>query len=131
MRTGSLALPTGGLGEALPTDRYERRNAMRKLLEVLVFAIGVSLAGLADADQVKVNIVYPINGSNIPITNPAPGPLSSAYITASFSVTCGGGGHNAQWGFDAQAALGSSNFYDQTRVQLVQKLQGGSHVFWV
>jgi hypothetical protein len=104
---------------------------MRKLLGVLVFAIGVSLAGFANADQVKVNIVYPINGSSIPIINPALGPLSSAYITASFSVTCGGGSHSAQWGFDGQGPLGTSNFYDQTSVQLVQKLPGGSHVFWV
>ena len=104
---------------------------MRKLYGVIVLAIGIGLAGLANADQVKVNIVYPINGATYPITDPAPGPLSSAYFTASFSVTCAGGAHKVQWGFDSSAALGSSTFYDQTSVQFVHKLLGGSHVFWV
>jgi hypothetical protein len=104
---------------------------MRTFLEVMVFAIAVSFVGLAHADQVKVNIVYPINGSIIPIMDPAPGALNSAYFTASFSVTCHGGPHNAKWGFDGVAAVGSAQFYDQTSVQLVHKLPGGNHVFWV
>jgi hypothetical protein len=103
---------------------------MRKLYRVIAFALGIGLAGLANADQVKVNIVYPINGAIYPITDPAPGPLKSAYFTASFSVTCGGD-HKVQWGFDALPALGSSTFYDQTSVQFVHKLPGGGHVFWV
>jgi hypothetical protein len=65
-----------------------------------------------------------------PITDPAPGSLKSAYFTTSFSVTCGGD-HKVQWGFDGSPAVGNSTFYDQTSVQFVYKLPGGSHVFWV
>ncbi len=83
------------------------------------------------ADQVKVNIVYPIKGATYPFTDPAPGRLKSAYFTASFSVTCGGGPYNVQWGFNSAPALGSANFYDQTSIQFVHKLPGGAHVFWV
>jgi hypothetical protein len=100
------------------------------LCRVLAFALGIGLAGVAKADQVKVNIVYPINGATYPITDPAAGALDSAYFTTSFSVTCSGD-HKVQWGFDSSAAVGSSAFYDQTSVQFVYKLPGGSHVFWV
>ena len=103
---------------------------MRKLYVAIVLAIVVGLTGLAYA-QGKVNIVYPIDGESYPITDPAPGRLSSAYITVSFSVTCGGGSHKVEWGFDRSGALGSATFYDQISVQFVYKLLGGSHVFWV
>jgi hypothetical protein len=103
---------------------------MRMLCRVVAFVLGIALAGTANADQVKVNIVYPINGASYPITDPAPGALKSAYFTTSFSVTCGGD-HKVQWGFDGSPALGSSTFYDQTSVQFVHKLPGGSHLFWV
>ena len=95
------------------------------------FAIlaGLALAGSAQA-QAPVNIVYPINGGVYPITGPAPGPLNSAYFTSSFSVTCQGGQHNVQWGFDGNAAVGNATFYDQTSVQFVHKLHGGGHLFW-
>jgi len=96
----------------------------------LLAAIALGLAASAEA-QAAVNIVYPINGGIYPITGPAPGPLASAYFTSSFSVTCAGGGHNVQWGFDAGPAVGSSTFYDQTSVQFVHKLPGGNHTFWV
>lgn len=104
---------------------------MWKLYVVIVLAIGIGLVGLANADQVKVNIVYPINGASYPNTDAPVGKLNSAYFTASFSVTCGGGGHNVKWGFDNLPPLGSSTFYDQTSIQFVHKLPGGSHVFWV
>ncbi len=104
---------------------------MRKFYGVIVLAVGMGLAGLASADQVKVNIVYPIDGASYPITDPPPGLLKSAYFTASFSVTCTGGAHTVQWGFDGSPALGGSAFYDQTSVQFVHKLPGGSHVVWV
>jgi hypothetical protein len=118
------------LAECGNPNGYKGREAMKSLYIVIFFVVGIALATFANADQVKVNIVYPINGANYPITDPAPGPLKSAYFTASFSVTCAGD-HKVQWGFDSSPALGSSAFYDQTSVQFVHKLPGGSHVFWV
>ena len=53
---------------------------MRVLCRVIAFALGIGLAGITNADQVKVNIVYPINGASYPITDPAPGALKSAYF---------------------------------------------------
>jgi hypothetical protein len=105
---------------------------MRKLCSAILFcALGLAaLAGPVCA-QAKVNIVYPINGGTYPIINPPAGHLSSAYFTSSFSVTCGGGPHKVEWGFDSNPALGTSSFYDQTSVQFVHKLPGGSHLFWV
>jgi hypothetical protein len=103
---------------------------MWKVYVAIALAIGIGLAGLVSADQVKVNIVYPINGASYPITDPSVGKLRSAYFTASFSVTCSGD-HKVQWGFDNLPAVGTSTFYDQTSVQFVHKLPGGSHVFWV
>lgn len=45
-------------------------------------------------------------------------------------MTCSGGSHGIKWGVDPDT-LGSSEFYDQTSVQQVWKLPGGSHYFWV
>jgi hypothetical protein len=104
---------------------------MKKKIVALVLLVLLLSAMTVYADQVKVNIVYPINGATYPFTDPAPGRLRSAYFTASFSVTCGGGPHRAEWGFDNAAALGRSNFYDQTSIQFVHKLPGGNHIFWV
>ena len=77
-----------------------------------------------------VNIVYPLSGQIYPVTDPPAGPLRSALVTASFSLTCGGGPHSARWGFDGDG-LGSAEFYDQLSVQFVHKLPGGKHVFFV
>jgi hypothetical protein len=104
---------------------------IKSLIFVLIFFSVLYFTTTIYADQVKVNIVYPINGATYPITDPAPGPLKSAYFASSFSVTCGGGSHNVKWGFDGGPALGSSSFYDQTSIQFVHKLPGGAHVFWV
>ena len=104
---------------------------MKGKVMAIMCLILLFFAVTAYADQVKVNIVYPINGATYPITDPPPGGLASAYFTASFSVTCGGGGHNVEWGFDRGPALGNVSFYDQTSVQFVGKLPGGTHVFWV
>lgn len=103
---------------------------MKTIYLAIIFIVSSGLSGLADADQVKVNIVYPINGANYPITDPAPARLASAYFTTSFSVTCPGD-HNVKWGFDRSPPLGNSTFYDQTSIQFVHKLPGGGHVFWV
>lgn len=104
---------------------------MKNLSCAVIFVLAFGFAGLAVADQVKVNIVYPINGATYPITDPGPGVLRSAYFTSSFSVTCAGGAHRVQWGFDALAPVGNATFYDQTSVQFVHKLPGGNHEFWV
>ena len=102
----------------------------RFVLCAAILALCVLAAGPAAA-QAPVNIVYPINGGVYPITNPAPGPLDSAYFTSSFSVTCAGGPRTVEWGFDGGPALGSATFYDQFSAQFVHKLPGGTHVFWV
>jgi hypothetical protein len=107
-----------------------KEKVMKIFFKVIVIAAVVALAGPMYADQVKVNIVYPINGASYPITNPPPGGLKSAYFTASFSVTCSGD-HGVEWGFDRTSALGSVKFYDQISVQFVHKLPGGGHIFWV
>jgi len=102
----------------------------RKFSMAILF---VTLIGFADTAvaQVPVNIVYPINGSSYPIQDPASKGLKSAYFTASFSATCGGGSHKVEWGFDKGMSLGAVRFYDQTSLQFVHKLSGGVHVFWV
>lgn len=96
------------------------------LIAVLTLCIATAPAGA----QAPVNIVYPIHGGSYPITNPAPGPLLSAYFTSSFSVTCAGGQHTVEWGFDS-TTVGTATFYDQFSAQFVHKLPGGTHVFWV
>jgi len=101
----------------------------KKVIAILILVLLFS-AMTVYADQVKVNIVYPIKGATYPITDPSPGVLKSAYFTASFSVTCKGD-HKVEWGFDNAPALGSANFYNQTSIQFVHKLPGGKHVFWV
>lgn len=95
------------------------------------FILAAAMGGLTGPAQAQnVTIVYPISGASYPITDPSPGPLNSAYFTASFSVTCKGGSHKVEWGFDG-ATVGNETFYDQTSVQLVHKLPGGKHLFWV
>jgi hypothetical protein len=103
---------------------------MRKLSITLGLAIVMGLVGVIGA-QSPVNIVYPIDGGTYPITDPGPGPLHSAYITASFSATCDGGSHKVEWGFDSIGTVGNASFYDQLSVQFVQKLPGGTDIFWV
>ena len=99
------------------------------LIPVTLLALVAIFSGVAYADQVKVNIVYPIAGASYPITDLSSARLNSAYFTSSFSVTCQGD-HKVEWGFD-RAAVGKMNFYDQVSVQFVHKLPGGAHVFWV
>lgn len=110
------------------TDIDSCRPGVRVL--AVVAAVAALLLGLATPAEALVNIVYPINGATYPITDPPTGPLKSAYFTASFGVTCGGGAHTVEWGFDS-TPVGKASFYDQTSVQLVHKLPGGGHVFWV
>jgi len=108
---------------------------MGKLLwGAIALAAAAGLAGPAQAQvgQVDgVNIVYPIHGTTYPITDPGPGKLNSAYFAASFSVSCGGGSHTVKWGFAGSGGLGAATFYDETSVQFVHKLPGGTHTFVV
>lgn len=99
------------------------RNA---LLPIIALGIGVNTA----AAQEPVNIVYPIDGSTVPITGPNPGSLNSAYFTVSFGATCGGGPFDVEWGFDG-SVLNSAKAYDQISVQQVWKLSGGKHILYV
>lgn len=77
-------------------------------------------AGAASAANAPVNIVYPTSGQLL---------RYSSYFPVSFSTTCNGGAHTAEWGFDG-TTLGSGLFYDQASVQFMYKLPPGSHVFW-
>ncbi len=77
-----------------------------------------------------VNIVYPIEGATYPITDPAPGPLKSAYVAFSFCLTLPGGPAYVSWGV-GRAKFGQAKFYDQYSTQQVWKLPGGKHRFWV
>lgn len=100
---------------------------LRIILGIIFLLAG--FIGLGMTDQVKVNIFYPINGANYPITDPSC-KSKVAYITAGFSVTCSGGPHKVKWGFDDHTC-GKSIFYDQTNIEFVNKLSYGSHIFWV
>lgn len=69
--------------------------------------------------QHAVNIAYPVNGGAV-----------KNYFTSVFSVTCPGGAHKVEWGFDG-TTVGNSTFYDQFSAQFAHKLPVGGHVFWV
>ncbi len=77
--------------------------------------------------QAPVNIVYPINGGTYPVGGSG---AKSAYVTFSFSTTCGGGPGMVEWGVNGDT-LGKAEFYDQFSAQFVWKLPSGTHVFWV
>ncbi len=77
-----------------------------------------------------VNIVYPIDGSTYPVTNPGSGTLKSAYLAYSFGCTRGGGPTTVTWGFD-RTTVGEARFYDQFSAQGVWKVAGGTRRFWV
>jgi len=79
--------------------------------------------------QSPVNIVYPIDGASYPIVD-ADCKVKSAYFTASFGVTCGGGPRSVKWGVNS-TSLGSAKFYDQFSAQFTWKLPAGAHTFWV
>ena len=103
---------------------------MRALYAALVLAAVFGLAAPVQAQTGQVdgvNIVYPIHNFTYPRTDPGPGGLSSAFITASFSVSCGDKAGNVEWAFDSTGTLGSMKFIEQTSVQFVYKLQGGPH----
>lgn len=97
---------------------------------VVVLVLTIPTA-TALADQVPVNIVYPVNGATYPKVDPAPAtPISSVYQPFSFSVTCPGGSQIVEWGLDGQT-LGEARYYDEFSTQFVWKVSGGKHIFWV
>jgi hypothetical protein len=107
-----------------------KEGIMKKLFVVVVFTV-LALVSTAAFSQVPVNIVYPINGAIYPRADISPASIVlSAYITASFGVTCAGGEQNVEWGFD-DMSVGKEVFYDQASVQSVYKLPSGKHSFWV
>src|SRR5262245_14489292 len=94
----------------------------------------VTMGFLSSASAQEVNVVSPVDGGPYPITDPAAPALRSAYITASFRATCGGGPHTVEWGFGGPGpfvSLGKASFYDQFSAQFVHKLPGGPHYFRV
>ena len=79
--------------------------------------------------QAVIRIVYPIAGAGYPIVE-SDSLASSAYITASFSITFAGGPHKVKWGFDKEL-VGSTTFYDQFSAQFTWNLAAGEHTFCV
>lgn len=107
------------------------RRSEKWTLPVLLSLALVLAPAAALADQVPVNIVYPINGGTYPKVDPQPAdPISSVYQPFSFSVTCPGGQHTVEWGVDG-TTLGEALYYDEFSSQFVMKIAGGMHVFWV
>ena len=79
--------------------------------------------------EAVIRIVYPIEEAAYPIVE-SDSLVSSAYITASFSITSAGGPHKVKWGFDKEMA-GSTTFYDQFSAQFTWNLTAGEHTFCV
>lgn len=96
---------------------------------IVIITLLIVFVGQVYADQVSVNIVYPIAGASYPKMDRGLENVRSAYFTASFSVTCVGG-HKVEWGFD-DAIEGKASFLDQISVQFVHKLGKGDHLFKV
>lgn len=106
---------------------------MRKLYGAAIVVAAIGLAGSVDAQQNQVdgvNIVYPINGSTVPVIDPAAGSLSSAMVGVSFSVSCRHFGGIARWSFNG-SQIGSAEFVNRVSVQFDQKLPGGKNKFTV
>jgi hypothetical protein len=79
--------------------------------------------------QSTVTIVYPVAGGVYPIVE-SDSLASSAYTTASFSITSIGGPHKIKWGFDKEL-VGSTTFYDQFSGQFTWNLAAGEHSFCI
>ena len=100
---------------------------MRKFSFLVMFFI--LFCSLSIAEQVRVNIFYPIKGDAYPKIYPLFPKFESAYIPFGFSVTCRGD-HKVKWGID-RITIGSATFYDEIEIQFSYKLPRGSHFFWV
>ena len=75
----------------------------------------------------------PLNedGQRYPIINPTLAhPISSAYQTFSFVVTCPGGAQEVEWSLNSEE-LGAARYYDQFSAQFVMEIAKGNHRFSV
>ena len=98
---------------------------MRKIYIAIVFAVLLGFVGTSYADQVNVNIAYPLNGKTYTISPTYP------FLTISFSVTCKDlEDHNVKWGYNKET-LGNAKFRGQISIQFLQKFSQGAWVIWV
>ena len=94
--------------------------------------IGAALASMLSTGvlaQTAVNIVYPIDGQDYPVSpnNPT---QDAIYHPFSFSATCSGGQNSVKWAIDGNV-VGTADFYDEITVQQVDKVPVGWHSFEV
>ncbi len=98
---------------------------MKKLYIANALLWLLSCVDMAYADQVPVNIAYPLNGGSYQ--------LSSAYplLPISFSVTCRDlEDHHVKWGYNNET-LGSGKFRGQFSLNFLQKFSKGRWTIWV
>lgn len=98
---------------------------MKKIYVAIVLVSLLGLVGTSYADQVNVNIAYPLNGGSYKISPHYP------FLTISFSVTCKDlEDHTVKWGYSSET-LGSAKFRGQISLQFLQKFSQGVWVIWV
>lgn len=98
---------------------------MRKLFVAFIFLGALALANTSQADQVNVNIAYPLNGGGYKISPAYP------ILPISFSVTCKGlEDHNVKWGYNRET-LGQAKFRGTIGVHFLQKFSEGEWLVWV
>ena len=99
---------------------------MKTLIIGAALASALTTGALA---QTAVNIVYPIDGQDYPVSpnNPTQDAIYQAF---SFSATCPGGQNSVKWSIDGNS-VGATNFYDEVSVQQVDKVAAGWHSFEV
>lgn len=124
----AAAAPLDFRGRRIEAARHTRRNRRPRARPELGPRRALSQR---KERAMAVFIVYPIAGAHYPIVGPPAAGVASAYFQSSFAVSCGGGPHKVEWGFDALPTIGSGTFYDEMTVQLTHKLPGGPHLFWV
>lgn len=102
---------------------------MRKLFVPFIFIGTLGLANASQADQVAVNIAYPLDGSSYRISSGYP------ILPISFSVTCKDlEDHKVEWGYGQSGAgetLGNAKFRGTISLQFLQKFSKGTWVVWV
>lgn len=92
---------------------------------IVVLALFFILSNQIYADQVNVNIAYPLNGETYKISSDYP------ILTISFSVTCNDlEDHKVKWGYNKET-LGSATFRGQFSSQFLQKFSRGEWTIWV
>ena len=98
---------------------------MKKIYIATALVWILFLVGPSYADQVNVNIAYPLNGGSYKISPQYP------LLTISFSVTCKDlEDRNVKWGYSNET-LGSAKFRGQYSSQFLQKFSEGVWVIWV